>query len=100
MEWCLGGRGGVECFQGNVNSSHTLSPQGKNDKLCGVCETWSLILFSPFSEIRLLRLCVCVVCVELYTVVATPSMEIGGTTTIDGASSHPLDIVVQNFWPL
>jgi len=81
-------------LQGNVNSSHTLSPQGKNDKLCGVCEIRSLILFSPFSEIHLLRLCVCVVvCVEFYVIVATPSMEIGGTTTIDGAFSHPSDMV-------
>ncbi len=58
--------------------------------------------FFPFSEIRLLRLCVCVcvVCVEFHVIVATPSMEIGGTTTIDGASSHPrigLQIILAPF---
>ncbi len=43
--------------------------------------------------------CVCVVCVEFHTVVATPSMEIGVTTTIDGASSHPSDMVQIFFGP-
>jgi len=93
--------GGVVCFQGNVNSSHTLSPQGENDKLCGVCEIRSLILFFPFSEISAFEaVCVCVVvCVEFHVVVATPSMKIGGTTTIDGASSHPSDMVQVFFGP-
>ncbi len=69
------------------------------DKLCGVCEIWSLI-FSPFSEMSSFEaVCVCVVCVEFHTVVATPSMEIGVTTTIDGASSHPSDMVQIFFGP-